>query len=240
MSKFSDNSPDSRPERRLPAERPFAWRCRRRDEKAKLKIGGTTWTARLLEVSTGGFTVLAHDPKQRLRLGDVGELLSPEGRFAVRVTNAVEVGPDGSTARRNSGTVRLGLERLSEIPARKRMRLEAAMWRSMGRRRWRLPRIAWNVFRVAGVLALVLLPILWVADAQFPDHLLFRQMYSWGKNAVGCGAAAAEKPAGADRAADASATGEDGALPDLVARRLARSCPDRSPLPLPKWPRRCN
>ena len=114
------------------------------------------------------------------------------------------------------------------------MLLEAAMWRSLGRRRWRWPRVAWNVFRVAGVLALVLLPILWVADAQFPDHRLFRQMYSWGKNAVGCGAAAAEKQAGVDRAADASPTGEDDASPDLVARRLARSLPGPEPFAAPE------
>ena len=55
-------------------------------------------------------------------------------------------------------------------------------------------------------------------------------MCSWGKNAVGCGAAV-EKHSGVDRAADASPTGEDS---DFAARRLALSLPGPEPFAAPE------
>ncbi len=79
----------------------------------------------------------------------------------------------------------------------------------------------------AAVLALVLLPILWIADAQTLDHALFRQLYSWGKNAVSFGALA-HKPG------DDSPTGEESESPDSPARRLALSLPGPEPFAAPE------
>ena len=85
-----------------------------------------------------------------------------------------------------------------------------------------------------GVLALVLLPILWIADAQLLDHALFRQLYAWGKDAVGFGATAAKKLVGVDRAADAWPTGQESVSQDFAAARLALSLPGPEPFAAPE------
>ena len=86
---------------------------------AKLKISGATWAVRLIDVSTGGFTVLADDPSNACGPGDVGELLSPEGEFSRPRGRRGRSGAGWTTAAaERSARCGWGWERLDEIPAK--------------------------------------------------------------------------------------------------------------------------
>ena len=67
-------------------------------QKAKLKIASSAWEVRLVEISAGGFAVLATDPMEKVHPGQVGELQTTDGKFEVRVANLSDVPTHGSTS----------------------------------------------------------------------------------------------------------------------------------------------
>ncbi len=206
-------------------------------QKAKLRIASSSWPVQLIEISVGGFAVLATDPMEQIHLGQVGELQTADGKFKVRVSNLSKVGPHESTSP-SEARLRVGFEGLGErTPPGKGGLSGLRRWKSRARRRWRFSSRAIRMVLMLFVLGIVLVPILVISDAQSPDHALLRQMLSWGRRAVGLGSGQSNEPQPAPDAADASdaSSGPVGESADgLALRRLARDLPGPGPFAAPE------
>jgi hypothetical protein len=211
--------------------------------KAKLKIASSAWQVQLIEISAGGFAVLATDLMEQVLPGQVGELQTSKGKFEVRVANLSKVATHGSTSP-NTFRLRVGLEQLRELTPPGAMGLSGGRrWKSGARRRWRFSYRAIMLF----VLTIVLVPILVISDAQSSHHALLRQVLSWGRRAIGLGSEQSNRPPPAPAAADASdasdastasnaaSSGHVGEPADGRAlRRLVRDLPGSEPFAAPE------
>ena len=153
-------------------------------QTATLKIAGAKLQARLVEMSARDFTVLVGAPLPDVRINDVGELRSAEGRFEVSVTNVAEVGPDEMTSQRQASMLRLSLYRRRELSAPGNGLGRLKPWRG---RRWRKIYLSPAVKRTIGtlvVLTIVLLPILVVVGAASPEQSVLRAMCDWGRHTI--------------------------------------------------------
>jgi hypothetical protein len=184
-----------RPERRKADRR----RCARyavpaSRQAGRLTIGSSTWPVRVVEISSTGFTLLASHAMEELRIGLSGHLQTADGKFAVRVANVSEVKIPKVNSPPAKPALRIGLSHLGELTPSKGRLAGLRPWKSRAHWRWRLSQRALTMVLTVVVLAIVLLPILLVANVQSPDRDLLRSWFLWGRHAVGLGAPSGAQP----------------------------------------------
>ncbi len=223
-------SPQQRADRRSAVRYPVP--ASRQD--AKLKIASSSWPVRVVDVSTGGFTVLASVFVEPMRPGLVGELCTADGKFAVRVVNVSEMGSREAAAPPARKLLRLGLYHLGELTPSGRDQLAAVRpWKSRAPRRWRFSQRTATVLLTAVVLAIVLLPLLLVPDAQAPDRTVLRALLSWGRGAIGLGGKSHPQQPAPD-AAGVVPSPADESPESRAVRQLARTLPGAEPFAAPE------
>ena len=229
------NHPDRSAGRKAELRQSVRYSVPSAQQKAKLKIAATAWQVRLVEISTTGFTVLVSDRLSQIRLTDVGELQTTEGKFEIRVVHVTEVGPDESTAQRQTTMLRLGLDRLRELSPPGKGPLAGAKPREHSARTPRqLSPGAMAALGTLAVLLIAVVPILVISDAQSPNHQMFRQMLWWGRGVLSADVEQQAASPAERQTNGAVAAMEPGEADRLMLQHLALSLPGPEPFAAPE------